>query len=71
MNCPMCGTSIQFNSSHCPHCGYRMTLGAEQPFPNWRKLPGFRSEKPWKLIGSILIYIWIVFAIIASLFSRI
>jgi|GEM_PF-2358278 len=69
MICPYCGTSDQSNFLYCPHCGYKMALEVEQPFPNWRQLPGFRSKKSWKIIIAIIIYIWIVIAIIASLFS--
>lgn len=68
MKCPMCGTNTQADFSHCPHCGYKMALGDEQPFPNWRRLPGFRSKTPWKMIVAVIIYIWILLAIIASCF---
>jgi predicted amidophosphoribosyltransferase len=71
MKCPMCGTIAQFNFSHCPHCGYKMNLDAEQPLPNWRQLPGFRSKTPWKMILSTIFYLWILLAILASLFSSI
>ena len=69
MICPMCGTSNESNFLYCPHCGYKMVLEAEQPFPNWRQLPGFRSKTPWKIIVAAIIYIWILLAIVASLFS--
>ncbi len=69
MKCPMCGTNTQFDFLHCPHCGFEMPLAAEQPLQNWRQLPGFRSKTPWKMIVSGIIYIWILLAIVASLFS--
>ena len=69
MKCPMCGIDTTFDFSHCPHCGYNMPLAAEQPLPNWRRLPGFRSKTPWKMLVAIVIYIWILLAMIASLFS--
>lgn len=69
MKCPMCGISTQFDFSYCPHCGYKVALEIERPLPNWRKLPGFRSKIPWKMMVSGLIYIWILLAIVASLFS--
>lgn len=69
MKCPMCGTSCQFDFSICPHCRYKMALEAEQPLPNWRQLPGFRSKTPWKMTVAVIFYILILLAIIASLFS--
>ena len=69
MICPYCGTSNQSNFLYCPHCGYKTVLESEQAFPNWRQLPGFRSKTPWKMIVTVLIYIWILLAIVASLFS--
>jgi uncharacterized membrane protein YvbJ len=71
VKCPMCGTSTQFDFLNCPYCGYKMPLAAEQPLPNWRQLPGFRSKTPWKMIVSGIIYIWILLAIVASLFSSV
>ena len=69
MICPMCGTSAQFAFVYCPHCGYKITLEAEQPFPNWRQLPGFRSKTPWKVIIAVIIYLWVLLAVVASVFS--
>lgn len=71
MICPMCGTGAQFDFLYCPHCGYKMALEAEQPFPNWRQLPGFRTKTTWKMIVAMIIYIWIFLAIVASLFSSV
>jgi predicted amidophosphoribosyltransferase len=69
MKCPICGTNAQFDFLYCPHCRYKMPLAAEQALPNWRQMPGFRSKTPWKMLVSVIIYIWIIFAIVASLFS--
>ena len=71
MMCPYCGTTEQSNFLYCPHCGYKMDLEVEQPIPNWRQLPGFRSKKSWKIFIAVIIYVWIIMAIIASLFSNV
>jgi len=65
----MCGTSAQYAFLYCPYCGYKTALAAEQPFPNWRQLPGFRSKTPWKMIVVVIIYLWVLLAIVASLFT--
>ena len=69
MKCPMCGTNTQIDFSHCPCCGFKMAVETEQPLPNWRQLPGFRSKTRWKVTVAAIIYIWILLAIIVSLFS--
>ncbi|AJQ28216.1 hypothetical protein [Pelosinus fermentans] len=71
MKCPMCGTNTQFNFLYCPNCGYKIALEVEQPIPNWRQLPGFRSKTPWKMILAVMIYVWILLAIVASFFGGI
>lgn len=71
MICPMCGKNSQFDFLHCPHCQYKIPFLTEQPLPNWRQLPGFRSNTPWKMIIAVIIYIWILLAIVISLFSSI
>lgn len=68
MKCPLCGTVTHFDFSHCPHCGFKIALESEQPLPNWRHLPGFRSQTPWKMMIAVIIYLSIVLAIVASLF---
>lgn len=69
MKCPMCGAETYFDFSRCPRCGYQLTLEAEQPLPNWRRLPGFRSRTPWKMILAAIAYILILFTIVAASFS--
>ncbi|MBP2627977.1 MAG: hypothetical protein H6Q68_2688 [Firmicutes bacterium] len=69
MICPLCGASSQFDFLYCPNCKYKMILEAEQPLPNWRQLPGFRSKTSWKMLLAVILYIWIFLAIVASLFS--
>lgn len=69
MKCPLCGTNMEFDFPSCPRCGYKLVLGMEQPLPNWRQLPGFRSKQPWKMAVAVMIYLWIILAIIVSLFS--
>lgn len=68
MKCPMCGISTQYDFLYCPNCGYKVALAAEKPLPNWRQLPGFRSMTPWKMVVAMIIYLWILLAIVASLF---
>lgn len=48
-----------------------MALEAEQPLPNWRQLPGFRSKTPWKMIVALIVYALILLAIVASSFTHI
>lgn len=66
MKCPHCDTSTKFDFSYCPICGYAITLEPEQPLPNWRQLPGFRSKTPWKMILASIIYLIFLLAIIST-----
>lgn len=68
MQCPNCGTTTRFDFSRCPYCGYLLTIEHEQPIPNWRLLPGFRTKTPWKMIVAGIVYFIILIAIIAPLF---
>ncbi|SHJ73837.1 hypothetical protein SAMN02745170_03211 [Propionispora hippei DSM 15287] len=68
MKCPVCGTVSYFEFSVCPCCGHSFALDPEQPLPNWRKLPGFRTQTPWKMLLASFVYIILLLAILASSF---
>lgn len=68
MECPNCGVNLCFDFSYCPRCGHPLLLEHEQPLPNWRKLPGFRTKTPWKMIVAGLIYLALLISIIVPLF---
>jgi predicted amidophosphoribosyltransferase len=68
MECPNCGLTTRFDFTYCPRCGYPLLLEQEQPLPNWRRLPGFRTRTPWKMAIAGIIYVAILIAIIVPLF---
>jgi predicted amidophosphoribosyltransferase len=68
MKCPNCSTITRFDFSRCPRCGYQLSLEHEQPLPNWRLLPGFRTRTPWKMVFASIIYFVILVTIIVPLF---
>nr|WP_094603687.1 zinc ribbon domain-containing protein [Sporomusa silvacetica] len=68
MECPNCGTVTRFDFTHCPRCGHQLLIEQEQPFPNWRRLPGFRTKTLWKMVIAGIIYIVLLIAIIVPLF---
>ena len=69
MKCPLCGASAPFDFVHCPHCGYTLPAVAEKPLPNWRQLPGFRGKNPLKVLIAMVIYLWILLAMLAVAFQ--
>ncbi len=50
MQCPNCSIITHFSLSHCHDVGTNFSMEHEQPLPNWRKLPGFRTRTQWKMV---------------------
>ncbi len=69
--CPKCGTGNKSDSTYCLECGGTLTSDKkveETPIKNetsfLRKIPGFRSWTPWKMISSSIIYLIVLIMII-------
>lgn len=79
MICKKCGAKNEDDFKFCCQCGYELDKDqnnelhsvtnstpkreSDSIVPFWRKIPGFRSKTPWKMILALIVYSWI-FAII-------
>ncbi len=84
LNCQNCGTENPPGSRYCLNCGTNIdkgkispveekkTINQTKPSDNsfLRKIPGFRSGTPWKMVSSSIVYI-IALIIIITLISTV